>query len=327
MSVVALAMDAVDGWVARRTDTEAHAVPASTWRSTPASSSCSALRRAVRRTLGARHRVGALRHARGERLVPWLRVTGERACGARRRRDAGDRADACGGRVRPAPVPVGRAGCRPRAARPLLRHGGLGTAVAGARRPGVAQCAAGRCVDTTALAFALVWFALVAPNKLGELTPAAFARIPIEGLLLVAVVLVLPQRAARVLAAVVGVVLAVLSVVKVLDMGFFEPSTGPSIPSTTGDTSAPRSACSAIGRAALGGAAEVGGSAARDRTARPHPAFGRPADPATRFTAARRRNQSVGAGRCLAVARVPGPVRERRPRWRRSARPVSRTTK
>jgi hypothetical protein len=46
-------------------------------------------------------------------------------------------------------------------------------------------------VVVTVLAFLLVWFALVAPNQLPRLRPGAFARIPIEGLFLVVLVLVL----------------------------------------------------------------------------------------------------------------------------------------
>ena len=75
---------------------------------------------------------------------------------------------------------------------------------------------------TTALACLLVWFALVAPDRLGSYTAAAFVRVPLEGLLLVAVVLVLPDRARRVAAVVVGVVLGVLTVVRLLDLGFTE---------------------------------------------------------------------------------------------------------
>lgn len=72
----------------------------------------------------------------------------------------------------------------------------------------------------TVAALVLVWWALVAPNQLGQLTPAAFVRIPIEGLIVVAVGLVLPARARLVMALVVGVVLALLAIVKLLDMGF-----------------------------------------------------------------------------------------------------------
>jgi hypothetical protein len=74
---------------------------------------------------------------------------------------------------------------------------------------------------TTVLACLLVWFALVAPEEISRLTPGAFLRIPIEGLVIVALVLALPARAGRIVAAVVGVLLGLLAIVKVLDMVFF----------------------------------------------------------------------------------------------------------
>jgi hypothetical protein len=74
----------------------------------------------------------------------------------------------------------------------------------------------------SAVALLLVWFALVFPDQLSRLTPAALLRIPVEGLILVALVLVLPAAARRVLAAVVGVGLGLLAILKILDMGFFE---------------------------------------------------------------------------------------------------------
>ena len=74
----------------------------------------------------------------------------------------------------------------------------------------------------TVLACLLVWFALVAPNESVRLTPSAFLRIPLEGLLVLALALVLPSRARRVVAALVGVVLGLLTIVKILDIGFFE---------------------------------------------------------------------------------------------------------
>ncbi|HEY4992793.1 MAG TPA: hypothetical protein VII33_12000, partial [Nakamurella sp.] len=73
----------------------------------------------------------------------------------------------------------------------------------------------------TALAFLLVWFALVAPNDISRLTPGAFVRIPVEGLVVVALVLVLPPGARRPVAVSVGVVLGLLTVVKIIDTGFF----------------------------------------------------------------------------------------------------------
>jgi hypothetical protein len=74
---------------------------------------------------------------------------------------------------------------------------------------------------TTVLACLLVWFALVAPEEISRLTPGAFVRIPIEGLIIVALILALPAREGRIVAAVVGVLLGVLAIVKILDMVFF----------------------------------------------------------------------------------------------------------
>ena len=74
---------------------------------------------------------------------------------------------------------------------------------------------------TTVLATLLVWFALVAPNEIARLTPAVFLRIPVEGIVVVAIVLVLPVRAGRIVAGLVGLLLGVLTIVKILDMGFF----------------------------------------------------------------------------------------------------------
>jgi phosphatidylglycerophosphate synthase len=74
---------------------------------------------------------------------------------------------------------------------------------------------------TALVAAAVVWTVLVAPDRLDRLTPAAFARIPVEGLALVAVCLLLPRRARRVAAPVAGVALGLLTLVKVLDVGFY----------------------------------------------------------------------------------------------------------
>ena len=72
----------------------------------------------------------------------------------------------------------------------------------------------------TVPAVLLVWFALVAPHELGDLGPAAFVRVPLEGLVVTALLLVLPGVAARVVAVGVGLLLALLTILKVLDMGF-----------------------------------------------------------------------------------------------------------
>jgi phosphatidylglycerophosphate synthase len=73
----------------------------------------------------------------------------------------------------------------------------------------------------TVLAFLVVWFALVAPNQLYRITPGAFVRIPVEGLVLVAICLYLPVRVRQVVAVVVGVLLGMLTIVKLLDVGWY----------------------------------------------------------------------------------------------------------
>jgi hypothetical protein len=76
-------------------------------------------------------------------------------------------------------------------------------------------------VALTVLALLLVWGALVAPHQPSRLTPGAFARLPLELLVVVALAVLLPATPRRVLAVVVGAVLGVLVLVKVLNMGVF----------------------------------------------------------------------------------------------------------
>jgi hypothetical protein len=87
-------------------------------------------------------------------------------------------------------------------------------------------------VTATVLAFGLVWVALVVPNQIRDLTPAGLARIPIEGLVFVALALILPARPRRVLVVIVGVLLGVLTLAKIIDMGFFEALDRPFNPIT-----------------------------------------------------------------------------------------------
>jgi hypothetical protein len=74
----------------------------------------------------------------------------------------------------------------------------------------------------TVLAGVLVLYALVAPNQIGHLTLGAFVRVPVEALVGAALVLVLPGKARRVLVVLVGVTLGLLTILKFLDMGFYE---------------------------------------------------------------------------------------------------------
>ena len=77
-----------------------------------------------------------------------------------------------------------------------------------------------RTTVTSALALLLVWAALLAPDRVDDLAPSAFLRIPVEGLFFVALVLVLPPRVARILALFGGLGLGALTILRLLDMGF-----------------------------------------------------------------------------------------------------------
>jgi hypothetical protein len=74
---------------------------------------------------------------------------------------------------------------------------------------------------STLFACLLVLLALLAPDEFSRLTPGAFVSVPLEGLLWVALLLVLPRRATSVAATFVGVALGLVGIVKLLDMGFF----------------------------------------------------------------------------------------------------------
>lgn len=73
---------------------------------------------------------------------------------------------------------------------------------------------------TTVLAVALVWFALVGPGEPAGFGPAELLRIPLEALLGLGLVLVLPPRWARPAALMAGVALGMLTVIRLLDIGF-----------------------------------------------------------------------------------------------------------
>jgi len=108
----------------------------------------------------------------------------------------------------------------------------------------------------------LLWFALVTPNAATEIRPSAFLRVPIEAVVVVAAVFAMPARAGRPLAWVAGAALGLLSVVKLLNLGFtaaldrpFDPLTDWSyLPSAVGvlDDSVGRAGTvAALGAAAL----------------------------------------------------------------------------
>jgi hypothetical protein len=68
---------------------------------------------------------------------------------------------------------------------------------------------------------AIVLFALIGPNQIPHLKPAAILRIPIEGLVGLALLVILPRRARRITAATLGVLLGIMAAMKIADMGFY----------------------------------------------------------------------------------------------------------
>ena len=105
----------------------------------------------------------------------------------------------------------------------LWRHRSPAGALAPApRRPSLPQpLRRGLAVGATALALALVWFALVAPTRPDRLTAGAFVRLPVEAVAIAALALVLSARWGRAVTVVVGVVLGAVTLLKVLDLGAF----------------------------------------------------------------------------------------------------------
>ncbi|MDQ1045379.1 CDP-alcohol phosphatidyltransferase [Streptomyces sp. V4I2] len=75
---------------------------------------------------------------------------------------------------------------------------------------------------TTALAAGLVFGALVLPNTLGALQYNRFTRLPAEAIVGAVVVLALPRRPRVVVAALSGTLLGALTVLNLLDIGFYE---------------------------------------------------------------------------------------------------------
>jgi hypothetical protein len=78
----------------------------------------------------------------------------------------------------------------------------------------------------TTLAALLVFLELVMPDQISRLPPGNFwlnglVRIPFEAIVAVAVLLALPERARRVGATLFGLTLGLLTVVKIIDMGFY----------------------------------------------------------------------------------------------------------
>ncbi|MFI6936204.1 sulfatase [Streptomyces sp. NPDC050287] len=87
------------------------------------------------------------------------------------------------------------------------------------RCPGAAR---GVAVGTTVLAAAVVLAALVMPNRLDRISALSFLRMPVEGIVLACLLLALPGKPRRIAAVVSGVFLGLFTVLKFLDMGFYQ---------------------------------------------------------------------------------------------------------
>jgi phosphatidylglycerophosphate synthase len=77
-------------------------------------------------------------------------------------------------------------------------------------------------VVLTVLAVAIVWAALVAPDQPEYFGSGAFLRIPLEGLVLVALAAVLPVLGRRILAVLTGLVLTLVLLLKVINYEIFQ---------------------------------------------------------------------------------------------------------
>jgi len=73
-------------------------------------------------------------------------------------------------------------------------------------------------IAVTGLALVIVWFDLLAPDRTWQFGLVAFVRIPVEVLALVAVALVLPTWPRRILATIAGVLFSLLTFDKILNM-------------------------------------------------------------------------------------------------------------
>jgi phosphatidylglycerophosphate synthase len=73
-----------------------------------------------------------------------------------------------------------------------------------------------------ALALALLWFTLLLPDRIYQFSFDAFVRVPVELLVLVAVALVLPTWPRRIVATVAGILFGLLIVAKFLNMGYYD---------------------------------------------------------------------------------------------------------
>jgi phosphatidylglycerophosphate synthase len=222
LAAVALALDLVDGWLARRTEMET--ALGARFDGEVDAFLILALSVYVAPTSGAWVlAIGAARYLflAGELLLPWMRAP----LPPRRWRKLVAATQGVA-------LTVAAAGVLPLALTQALLVAALALLTASMgectwwlwrRRPAAprGQLRTGIALAATGLALLLVWAALVAPNQPEDLNLGAFARLPVELLVVVAGAALLPATPRRVLAVLAGVILSAIVLVKVLDIGFF----------------------------------------------------------------------------------------------------------
>ncbi len=77
-------------------------------------------------------------------------------------------------------------------------------------------------IAITGLALVVLGFALLAPDRAWQFSFGAFVRIPVEALVLVAVALVLPPWPRRIVATIAGILLSLLAFDKILNIAMYE---------------------------------------------------------------------------------------------------------
>jgi hypothetical protein len=88
-------------------------------------------------------------------------------------------------------------------------------------RPDPGRVRTGITTALTILAFLLVWAALVGPDRPIQFRLSGFLRLPLEGLILIAAGAVVPARARRIVVWVAGPLLGLVILLKILNIGFF----------------------------------------------------------------------------------------------------------
>jgi phosphatidylglycerophosphate synthase len=77
-------------------------------------------------------------------------------------------------------------------------------------------------ITVTGLAVVLLWFVLLAPDRIWQFSLVAFVRVPIEMLVLVAVAVALPPWPRRIVATIAGIFLSLLAFDKILNIAMYE---------------------------------------------------------------------------------------------------------